>query len=48
MPQDIFENLVAIHKGWIEDDGEDGVARFPSVWHKEQFEKAINAYFSRA
>lgn len=35
MPYSVFKKLVEKHKGWIEGD----VARFPSPWHKEQFEK---------
>ena len=30
-----FKALVKKHKGWIEG----GVAYFPSVWNREQFEK---------
>ncbi len=30
-----FKKLIEKHSGWLEDE----VARFPSVWHKEQFEK---------
>lgn len=29
-----FKDLVRKHKGWIEGE----CARFPSVWHREQFE----------
>jgi len=32
-----FKKLVAKHSGWLEDE----VARFPSVWHKQQFEKEM-------
>lgn len=37
------ENLVKIHKGWFEGD----VARFPSVYNKEQFEKALALHEQR-
>jgi len=35
MTFDQFKKLVSKHSGWLED----GAARFPSVWCKEQFEK---------
>lgn len=34
-----FKALVTKHKGWIEHGKEEKIARFPSVFNKEQFEK---------
>lgn len=42
MSDKMFKNLVAIHKGWIEDN----VARFPSVYNREMFEKACRAFYN--
>jgi hypothetical protein len=33
----IVERLVALHKGWFEND----IIRFPTVHNKQQFEKAL-------
>lgn len=38
-----FKSLVKKYKGWIETDVDEGyVVYFPSVYHREQFEKELN------
>jgi len=39
----LVKRLVDIHQGWFEDD----VARFPSVYQKQQFEKALALHEQR-
>jgi len=39
MTNSTFRKLVAKYQGWLEN----GVARFPSVYLKEQFVKEMNA-----
>jgi len=43
MNYEIYVALIQKHQGWLEPAGRDEwVAHFPSVWHREQFEREAN------
>ena len=44
MEYSAYLDLIKKHEGWVEPAGRDEwIARFPSVWHREQFEAEANA-----
>lgn len=37
-----IKKLIAKFEGWTEPTTEGFIARFPSPWHKEQFQRALD------